>query len=114
MNFNIATVGAAAAKPVAPSGPTNKTERSAPASRTEDESVKVDTFPGSPPPEVQDAMGVAAAAYEKLQSQDRELSFQIDDRTGKLHIEVHNLRGEVLFTVPPSKALDIAGGGSLD
>jgi uncharacterized FlaG/YvyC family protein len=114
MNFNIASVGAAAAKPVAPSGAGNRTERAAPASRTDEDSVKVDTFPGSPPPEVHDAMAVAASAYEKLQSQDRELSFQIDDRTGKLHIAVHNLRGEVLFTVPPSKALDVAAGGSLD
>jgi uncharacterized FlaG/YvyC family protein len=114
MNFNIASVGAAAAKPVAPSGASNRTERTAPTAKTDEDSVKVDAMPGSPPPEVHDAIGVAASAYEKLQSQDRELSFQIDDRTGKVHIEVHNLRGEVLFSVPPSKALDIAGGGSLD
>jgi hypothetical protein len=114
MNFNIASVGAAAAKPVTPGGASNRTERTAPTAKADEESVKVDAIPGSPPPEVHDAMAVAASAYEKLQSQDRELSFQIDDRTGKLQIAVHNLRGEVLFTVPPSKALDVAAGGSLD
>jgi flagellar protein FlaG len=115
MNFDIATVGAAgSSKPVTASGPSNKSERATSTSKTEDDSVTVDTFPSSPPAEVHDAMGVAAAAYEKLQSQDRELSFQVDDRTGRVKIAVHDLRGEVLFTVPPSKALDIASGGSLD
>jgi uncharacterized FlaG/YvyC family protein len=114
MNFNVESVGAAAAKPVTTSGASNRTERAASASRTDEDSVKVDAMPGSPPPEVHDAIAVAASAYEKLQSQDRELSFQIDDRTGKLHIQVHNLRGDVLFTVPPSKALDVAAGGSLE
>jgi hypothetical protein len=114
MNFNIASVGAAAAKPVAPSGPNNRNERAAPTSRSEEDSVVVDALPGSPPPEVHDAMAVAASSYEKLQSQGRELSFQIDEGTGKLHIAVHDLNGQVLFTVPPSKVLDVAAGGSLD
>ncbi|HUO73915.1 MAG TPA: hypothetical protein VMU39_24295 [Solirubrobacteraceae bacterium] len=59
-------------------------------------------------------MGVAADAYERLKQSGRQLSFQVDAGTGKLHIEVHDLHGQVLFTVPPSKALDIASGGSLD
>ena len=57
---------------------------------------------------------MAADAYDKLQAGGRALSFQVDSGTGKLHIEVHDLRGQVLFTVPASKALDIAAGGSLD
>ena len=46
--------------------------------------------------------------------QDRGLSFKIDDRTGKVVVSVHNNAGQVLFTVPASKALDVASGGSLD
>ncbi len=112
MGFNISSVGPAEAKQV-PSTGGARAQRSAPA-RAADDSVKVDAIPSSPPPEVQAAMGVAADAYEKLKATGRQLSFQIDDATGKLHIEVHDLRGKVLFTVPPSKALDVASGGSLD
>jgi hypothetical protein len=42
------------------------------------------------------------------------LHFKVDDATGKLIVEVHDLHGNLLFTVPASKALDFAGGGSLD
>ncbi len=112
MGFNISSVGPAEAKQVPSSGAT-RSQRSTPVPATND-SVKVDAIPSAPPPEVHAARGVAADAYEKLKASGRQLSFQIDAGTGKVHIEVHDLRGEVLFTVPPSKALDIASGGSLD
>jgi hypothetical protein len=78
------------------------------------EPVKVDTIPSAPPPEVLDAMGVAAAQHDRLAATGRGLSFKIDDATGKLIIAVHDARGKVLFTLPPAKALEFAGGGSLD
>jgi uncharacterized FlaG/YvyC family protein len=71
-------------------------------------------IPSSPPAEVLDAMGTAAQAHEQLAAQDRGLSFKIDERTGKVVVSVHNNAGQVLFTVPNTKALDIASGGSLD
>jgi flagellar protein FlaG len=71
-------------------------------------------IPSSPPPEVQQAMGVAAQSYDKLQASGRGLHFKVDDATGKLIVEVHDLHGKLMFTVPASKALDIASGGSLD
>jgi flagellar protein FlaG len=76
--------------------------------------VTVDTIPAGPPPEVLDAMSVAAQAYERLAAEDRHMRFMIDERTGHFEIEVHDLRGNVLFTVPPSKALDVASGGALE
>ena len=42
------------------------------------------------------------------------MHFHIDDRTGQLSVEVHDLQGNVLFTVPATKALDVAAGGSLE
>jgi len=115
MGFNISSVGPSEAKPV-PSGGATRAQRATPtaSSASANDSVRVDTIPTTPPPEVHTAMGVAADAYERLKQSGRQLSFQVDAGTGKLHIEVHDLHGQVLFTVPPSKALDIASGGSLD
>jgi uncharacterized FlaG/YvyC family protein len=78
------------------------------------EPVTVDTIPSSPPPEVHEAMGVAAQAYDKLQAAGQEMRFKVDEPTGKLVVEVHDLHGNLLFQVPASKALDVASGGSLD
>jgi hypothetical protein len=89
----------------------------APANAALTEAVKVDVggaIPSSPPAEVLDAMGTAAQAHDRLATTDRGLSFKIDDRTGKVVVSVHDNSGQVLFTVPGSKALDIASGGSLD
>jgi hypothetical protein len=115
MSFHISSVGPAEAKPV-PSHGANRAQRSDPTIKTAiaDDSVRVDAMPSSPPAEVHAAMGVAADAYDKLQASGRALSFQVDSGTGKLHVEVHDLHGKVLFTVPAAKALDIAAGGSLD
>jgi hypothetical protein len=70
-------------------------------------------FPADPPPEVREAMGVAARAYQDLQDAGRELRFKVDAATDRLRIEVHDARGNLLYTVPPSKVLDIAGGDRL-
>jgi hypothetical protein len=71
-------------------------------------------IPSSPPPEVHDAMVLAACACDALAAAGRQLSFRIDDATGKVIIEVNGAHGHVLFAVPPSKALELAGGGSLE
>jgi uncharacterized FlaG/YvyC family protein len=114
MSFNINSVPSAAAAQAAASQVSRAAPAASAASQPDDSAVHVDMIPSSPPPEVHDAMGVAADSYEKLRQANRHLSFQVDDRTGKLTVEVHDLNGNLLFTVPASKALDIAGGGSLD
>ncbi|MGN6867484.1 MAG: hypothetical protein ACTHMY_03660 [Solirubrobacteraceae bacterium] len=75
--------------------------------------VTVDTIPASPPPEVQDAIGVANQAYHNLKADGSELRFKINESTGKLSVEVHDTRGNLLFTVPGSTALDVASGQPL-
>ena len=113
MSFDIASVGRIA--PATGPARTNPASGNAAASSaTTSDPVKVDMIPSSPPPEVQDAMGVAAQAYDKLQASGRGLHFKVDDATGKLIVEVHDQHGKILFTVPASKALDVAGGGSLE
>ncbi|HEX4672702.1 MAG TPA: hypothetical protein VH279_10565 [Solirubrobacteraceae bacterium] len=110
MSFDIAPVGRT---PGTAPAATDKSHNTAPSNAAQD-SVTVDTIPSSPPPEVHEAMGVAAQAYDKLQAQGREMRFKVNQGTGKLVVEVHDLHGQLLFQVPASKALDVAGGASLD
>jgi hypothetical protein len=94
----------------------NSRQASAAGTQGSSDAVKVDvsSIPASPPDEVLDAMGVAAGVYDHLAARDRGLSFKIDDATGKVVVAVHDAEGKVLFTVPASKALEIASGGSLE
>lgn len=113
MSVDISSV-AATGVPVQVARPAaSPASRVAPAGHTE-AAVSVDTFPASPPSEVHDAIAVAAQSYKQLAKQNREMQFRIDDATGKLTVEVHDLKGNLLFTVPSSKALEVAGGGSLE
>ena len=77
------------------------------------DTVTVDTIPASPPPEVQDAIGVANQAYHNLQANGNEMRFKVNEATGKLSVEVHDVHGNLLFTVPASTALDVASGQPL-
>jgi hypothetical protein len=74
------------------------------------DAVTVDAIPASPPPEVWDAMAVAHAAGDRLATSGRGLSFRTDERTRRLVIELHDVHGNVLDTLSPSGALDIAAG----
>lgn len=114
MSFNIPSVAPTTPSPAAGSMASRTAPAARPVSAAADAAVSLDTLPSSPPPEVHDAIAVAAQSYKQLAAINRELSFQIDDRTGKLTVEVHDLKGNILFTVPASKALDVAAGGSLE
>jgi hypothetical protein len=112
MSFDIAPVGRTPG--TVPAG-TDKIQNTAPSQAVQaSDSVTVDTIPSSPPPEVHEAMGVAAQAYDQLQADGRQMRFKVNEGTGKLVVEIHDLHGNLLFSVPASKALDVAGGGSLD
>jgi hypothetical protein len=111
MSFDIGSVGRtptpAAAQASRPSAPA-----SAPAPQAAD-TVTVDTIPASPPPEVHAAMGVANQAYHNLKAQGAEMRFKVNEATGKLTVEIHDVHGNLLFTVPASTALDVASGEPL-
>jgi len=66
-----------------------------------------------PPPEVLDAVGAAADRAEELARDNRELHFRTDEETGRVVIEVRDLEGTVIRTMPPSEALDVMAGASL-
>ena len=111
MSFDIGSVGRT------PATASSQTPRaSAPGSTRAahgTETVTVDTIPSSPPPEVQDAIGVANQAYHNLQAQGSELRFKVNEATGKLTVEVHDVHGNLMFTVPASTVLDVASGQPL-
>jgi hypothetical protein len=69
--------------------------------------------PTCPPAEVDQAMAVADQSYGELVAAGRALSFELDQTTSRVRVEVHDLEGNVLFTIPPSRALAIAAGESL-
>ena len=111
MSYDIGSVGRT---PAPTPSRTARTSAPAPAQAVHvADTVTVDTIPASPPPEVQDAMGVANQAYHNLQAQGSELRFKVNESTGKLSVEVHDTKGNLLFTVPGSTALDVASGQPL-
>jgi flagellar protein FlaG len=75
------------------------------------EGVKLDTLPSRPPLEVLEEIAAADRRYEELRSQQRELHFKHDDASNRVIVEVRDMEGNVLRTVPPSKALEIIAGG---
>jgi flagellar protein FlaG len=111
MSFDISSVGRMPAAAPASAG---RSSNAAPApSAHATDTVTVDTIPTSPPPEVHDAIGVANQAYHDLKATGSEMRFKLNEATGKLTVEVHDSHGNLLFTVPSSKVLDVASGGSL-
>ena len=78
---------------------------------------QVDTIMGDVPPvatpEVRAEVDRAAERVDELRAQGRELHFSTDPASNRVIIEVRDLDGKVLKTIPPSKALHIMAGGEL-
>jgi hypothetical protein len=71
------------------------------------------SLPASPPPEVLDAVGAAADRAAELRSQNRELHFHMDEASGRVIVQVRDLDGNVIRTIPPSEALEVMSGAAL-
>jgi flagellar protein FlaG len=76
-----------------------------------------DTIVGDVPPaptvEAREMVDRAAIRVDELRAQDRELHFSREEGTNRVIIEVRDLDGNVIKTIPPSKALDIMSGAEL-
>lgn len=66
-----------------------------------------------PPASLRAEVDAAGRRWEQLKAQGRELHFERDAGTGRYVVQVCDLEGRVLRTVPPSGALEIAGGAPL-
>ena len=113
MNFNVGPVGSAGVPPVQRNNAARAVNTSATQAANQ-EAVVVDAFPSTPPDEVRGEMATASASYDKLAAANQHISFRIDDRSGRLQIQVHDLNGNVLFDLPPDKALKAAADGAVD
>lgn len=76
--------------------------------------ARIDTIPATPPPDVREQVERASGRYDELREEGRELHFATDEKSGRLVVEVRDLDGKVIRTIPPSKALDVISGESLD
>jgi hypothetical protein len=72
-----------------------------------------DDIPASPPEEVYAAMAAAARAYRTLAENDRRVHFELDPTTGRVTIDLRDLRCRSLGALRAAEALDLSSGGSL-
>jgi hypothetical protein len=107
MSLNVTAVCAATPLPVV-----GRTAPARPAQDAGSDAVIVDLTPSSPRPEERGAIAPAGQSSAQLGATDRQLRFTINDRTGKVSVAVHDLRGHVLFAVPSTNVLDSAPSGT--
>jgi hypothetical protein len=111
MNFELPPVG----QPQ-PTSASTRTPRATPPVAAADlgAPVEVDvSIPSSPPPDLRAEMAKAAQRADELEEQGRELHFEVDDR-GRVIIEVRDLEGNVIRSIPPSRMLDVVAGAPLE
>jgi uncharacterized FlaG/YvyC family protein len=76
-----------------------------------------DTILGDVPPaptaEAREMVDKAAERVQELHKQNRELHFTRDETSNRVVIEVRDLDGNLIKTIPPAKALDILSGAEL-
>jgi FlaG protein len=75
--------------------------------------VAVISLPPSPPAELLDEVAAARDRAAELAANNRELHFSTDAETGRVVVQVRDLQGNVIRTIPPSHALHVMSGGAL-
>jgi hypothetical protein len=70
-------------------------------------------IPATPPPDVIVEVHRAAERAHELAQANRELHFEKDQASGRIVVQVRDLAGNVLRTIPPSSALDVMSGAGL-
>jgi hypothetical protein len=70
--------------------------------------AQVDAIPASPPADVMQEVLVAQRAIEDMHTRGRQLHFDMD--SGRVRILLQDLDGNTIKEIPPSHALEIAGG----
>jgi FlaG protein len=117
MSFEIGRVNTAASQPLTP--PQRPVARGADfgavlAGVSAKGDVATVGIPASPPPDVLREVQAAGRRAAELAVQQRELHFEKDPASGRVMVQVRDLDGNVLRTIPPSKALQVASGDTLD
>ena len=105
-----------AVSPVAPAAEAGEPRQTAAAPHNQGEVVTgtiVGDVPPAPTPEARELVAKAAEVIEAMHKNNRELHFSRDEESNRVIIQVRDLEGNVIKTIPPSKALDILSGGEL-
>jgi flagellar protein FlaG len=109
MDFNLPPLGG-----IERTGQTQRTSAAKTAAPTQAvAAVTVDTLPASPPPHLLEEMFEASRVADKLHEQARELHFEAAG-SGRVVVTVRDLDGNVIRTIPPAKALEVAAGAPLN
>jgi hypothetical protein len=111
MDFNLPPVGGNDSTGGAPRAAAPKGSDFSAALRSA--TANVDSIPPAPPAEVLEQMHDAALVADKLHSMNREVHFE-SQGDGRVAIRVRDLSGNVIRSVAPSEALEIAGGAPID
>jgi hypothetical protein len=74
----------------------------------------VEPIPSSPPTEVWREMQEAGRRVAELRARDRELHFSKNPDTGRVMVEVRDGNGALIRVIPPSEALAVASGASVE
>jgi flagellar protein FlaG len=69
-----------------------------------------DVIPAVPPPDVSAQVAEAHVRAQLLYADNRELHFSKDPASNRIIVEVRDLDGNVLRTIPPSEALAVMAG----
>ena len=80
---------------------------------SQDEGTIVGDVPPAPTDEAREMVDRAAERVRRAPRANRELHFSRDEESDRVIIEVRDLEGNVLKTIPPAKALDIMSGAEL-
>jgi hypothetical protein len=79
----------------------------------QDEGTIVGEIPPYPTAEAREMVDKAAERVAQLHRDNRELHFSKDEASNRVVIEVRDLDGNVIKTIPPAKALDVLSGAEL-
>ena len=77
------------------------------------DAAEIGGVPATPPPDALRDVDRAAARADELWRDNRELHFDMDEESGRVVVQVRDLDGNVVRTIPPSEALDILAGKPL-
>jgi FlaG protein len=97
------------APPATPKGATTPTGGSQFVLPRADTAV-IGAVPAEPPPDVIREVDRAARRADELWRDQRELHFEMDEDSGRVIVQVRDLEGRVIRTIPPSEALDVLSG----
>jgi hypothetical protein len=107
------TPGVAMRRPAATPAPTADFAATLAAVGVPKGDVAVISLPPSPPPELLDEVAAARDRVAELAADNRELHFSTDEETGRVIVQVRDLEGNVIRTIPPSDALQVMAGAPI-